>query len=256
MKKILLATLCGLAVHGLSFNTLAEDVDNRPGVEQSLMNWSQIGDTSTVHASIEFASLLNVEDATEFVQDFGLSPFAVHMSLGDQAGIHRVDPELANPQIIENGLNQTREMKSKSRGASKARAKALRSEIRQVRKSIRKAESNGHGKNKKLEPATKLHAQLRLLEQQSKALLVRFTSENKAKAKLNSNPEIVFGLEFIASADEIRELTASSNGNVEVGFFLEDRIIVPAPKVTLNQDQDTGDDLTTSEIESLLGEIE
>lgn len=76
-----------------------------------------------VPATISFKQRTSDYEAMKFAEEYGISPYAVHMWNSGMFGVHRVSPDKAAVSVIEDARRATGKMAEGARGAASTRAR-------------------------------------------------------------------------------------------------------------------------------------
>lgn len=76
-----------------------------------------------VPATISFKQRTSDYEVMKFAEEYGISPYAVHMWNSGMFGVHRVSPDKAAASVIEDARRASGKMAEGARGAASARAR-------------------------------------------------------------------------------------------------------------------------------------
>ena len=183
----------------------------KSGLDGRLLAWSKNQDLEAVHASIDFGEVLHVEDVITLSKTYNFKPYTAYMFLDDQNGVDRVPPEEAGVDFIQIALANALALKRTTLKSFEPRMKGFQRAIEEIGDPVNEAQQQ----------------KIAFFKRQSAAIAEREISERIALNKLLNDPHFIYGIDIIAPEKSIREL--SEIYKVEVGVFVNGRIVVPQP---------------------------
>ena len=154
-----------------------------PSVEARLSAWTQAKAGEKVPVAVSFSARLPDAQVEQIARRYGLEPYAVHMWSEGMSGVHRVDRSKASLTVIAGARKETVGMKQKAQQSNQARSQHF-------------IQAN---------PQEKV-VNDRALEQQAKFLLKAAEQNNKILQAAQSGAPLIYGLEALGTADQIRQL--------------------------------------------------
>jgi len=176
-----------------------------PSVESRLSDWSRAKGGDKIPISISFGARLSDAQVEQLANRYGFVPYAVYMWSEGMTGIHRVDPSKASLGVIAEARQQTIDMKQKAQRSNQVRSQHF-------------VETN---------PQAKVAAD-RELEKNAKFLLKVAEQNDKILHAAQSGAPLIFGLEALATPEQVRGLAQEKQiASAEPAVLKDGKALVP-----------------------------